>query len=57
MLISRQQGNTFARITGPQRRYRGRVRFFYDPPIRWGGMLVSPMAGGSSHGKWNGEVV
>jgi hypothetical protein len=42
MFFSRQQDNTFARITGPHRRYRGRVRFFSDPPMRWGGMRVSP---------------
>jgi hypothetical protein len=42
--FSRQQGNTFARIKGSQRRYSGRVRFFYDPPIRWGGILLQPHA-------------
>jgi hypothetical protein len=42
--ISRQQGNTFASIMGPHRRYRGRGRFFYDPPLRWGGIVLQPQA-------------
>jgi hypothetical protein len=44
--VSRQQYDTFARITRPHRREQGRVRFFYGPPIRWGGMLVYPRPGG-----------
>jgi hypothetical protein len=42
--FSRQQGNTFASIMGPHRRYSGRSRFFSDPPIRWGGICSQPHA-------------
>jgi hypothetical protein len=48
--FSRQQDNTFADINGPHRRYSGLVRFFYSPQLRWGGILVFPMLGGSCYG-------
>ena len=55
--FSCQQGNTFARYQGtaPARPRSGAV--FYGPALRWDGMLVYPMPGGSCHGSWNGEVV
>jgi hypothetical protein len=44
-------------IKGPQRRYEGRLRFFYAPPSMCGGTFSHPMPGGLSHGSWHCEVV